>query len=126
MRNRSAIHLASVRGLCASFYEPGVIEGWLQSRSPAGYLWGISEGATFVALADVTIVGFCEAVPGEILAIFVDPEWTGYGVGTALLSNAMPRAAADGRCVRLESTLNATGSTRSGSSDCRLDGPPEP
>jgi putative acetyltransferase len=102
------LHLASVRGLCGSFYEPGVIEEWLRGRSPAGYSWGISKGATFVAQFGDAIIGICEAIPGEILAVFVDPPWAGRGVGKALLLNAWDRAAGEAGRVRLESTLNAT------------------
>jgi ribosomal protein S18 acetylase RimI-like enzyme len=103
------IHGASVQALCSDSYGPGVIQGWLHGRTPAGYLRGISNGATFVAELGARTVGFCEAVPGEILALFVDPQWTGRGIGAALLSHAMGRAAIDAQRVRLESTLNAVG-----------------
>jgi len=102
------IHIASVRGLCDKSYEPEVIDSWLKGRSAAGYAQGIGKGATFVAEVGNVVVGFCEAIPGEILAVFVDPAWAGRGAGTALLSNAWERAADSGGVVRLESTLNAT------------------
>jgi GNAT superfamily N-acetyltransferase len=102
------IHLASVHALCSAFYEPGVIQGWLRGRTPAGYLNGISNGATFVAEVAAKAIGFCEAIPGQVVAVFVDPEWTGRGVGAALLANAMNRASPKGQPVRLESTVNAT------------------
>jgi ribosomal protein S18 acetylase RimI-like enzyme len=69
---------------------------------------GIEHGATFVAERDNVLVGFCEAIPGEILAVYVDPAWARQGVGTALLSQAWEHAAAPGGVVRLEATLNAT------------------
>jgi GNAT superfamily N-acetyltransferase len=103
------LHGGSVRTLCASFYRPDVIEGWLKGRTPSGYLNGIASGGTFVAEADCKIVGFCEATPGEIVAVFVDPRWGGRGVGAALLTRALDVAEASGRAVRLESTLNAAG-----------------
>jgi GNAT superfamily N-acetyltransferase len=102
------LHLASVRGLCSGFYQPEVIDGWLRGRSAAGYTWGIGKGATFVAEVSNVVVGFCEAIPGEIAAVFVDPSWTRQGIGPALLSNAWERAADAGSVVRLESALNAT------------------
>ena len=64
-----------MRGLCVRSYELDVIEGWLRRHSPAGYAWGISNGATFLAEAGNAIVGFCETIPGEILAVFVDPAY---------------------------------------------------
>jgi GNAT superfamily N-acetyltransferase len=102
------IHIAAVRDLCGTSYEPKVIDGWLRGRSAAGYAWSIGKGATFVAEVGNVVVGFCEAIPGEILAVFVEPAWTGQGIGAALFSNAWKRAAGSGGVVRLESTLNAT------------------
>src|ERR1700680_3496862 len=32
------LHAASVRALCAKHYSKDIIEGWLQSRTPSGYL----------------------------------------------------------------------------------------
>jgi GNAT superfamily N-acetyltransferase len=102
------LHLISVRALCAPFYETGVIDGWLGTRTPEGYLASIARGALFVAVCHGHIVGFGESSQGEIRALFVDPEWSGQGVGTALLKRAMTRAALEsGQPVRLESTLNA-------------------
>lgn len=53
------------------------------------------------------MLGFCEAIPGEVFAVFVAPEWSRRGVGPALLSQALAGAAPTPRVVRLESTLNA-------------------
>ena len=101
------LHLSSVRALCAPWYESSVIAGWLQDRSPAGYLRGIAAGATFVAEVESRVVGFGEAVPGEVVAVFVDPEWSRRGVGAALMARALDVASPTPRVVRLESTLNA-------------------
>ena len=101
------LHLRSVRALCSPYYEHDVIEGWLGGRSPSGYLRGISSGAIFVAEVHTQLLGFGEAVRGEILAIYVDPRWVGRGVGRRLLSEALDLAAAPLGSVRLEATLNA-------------------
>jgi hypothetical protein len=69
------VHVASVRALCAPAYELTVVDGWLLGRSGEGYLWGIAEGATFVAEVSSGIVGFGEAVRGEVRAVFVEPGW---------------------------------------------------
>ena len=102
------VHVSSVRALCAPAYEHTVVDGWLKGRSAEGYLWGIAQGATFVAEASSGIVGFCEAVRGEVRAVFVEPGWAGQGVGTFLLSHALSVASGESSGpVRLESTLNA-------------------
>jgi putative acetyltransferase len=101
------VHVASVRGLCGAAYEPKVIDGWLRGRSAAGYTRGIGDGAMLVAELDAVVVGFCHAMQDEIIALFVHPASAGQGVGAALLSTGLERAARSGRAVRLESTLNA-------------------
>ncbi len=102
------LHLASVRALCAASYDPAVVDGWLTGRTSELYLEGISTGATFVAETRAEIIGFCEGVPGEVRAVFVDPEWVGRGVGATLLSHALSLAGAQhAGPVRLQSTLNA-------------------
>jgi GNAT superfamily N-acetyltransferase len=102
------LHLASVRALCAPSYDQAAIDGWLTGRSSESYLSGIAEGATFIAETSTRIVGFCEAIPGEVRAVFVEPQSVGKGVGTALLSRALSLAAVGhSGPVRLESTLNA-------------------
>ena len=101
------LHVNSVRALCASSYEPGTIDGWLKGRTSAGYLRGIAAGVIFVAEVESKIMGFCEAVPGEVVAVFVNPRSSRKGVGTALLLRALDISADTPRPVRLESTLNA-------------------
>lgn len=100
-----AIHTAAARTVCAPFYEPAVLEGWLANRSPAGYLRSIDAHRMFVAELESGVTGFGEAVPGEVVALFVDPAFGGRGVGSTLLRHAL-KLAGDG-VVRLESTLNA-------------------
>jgi GNAT superfamily N-acetyltransferase len=102
------LHVASVHALCAPSYDQAVVDGWLKGRSAEGYLLGISGGAIFIAEAASEIVGFCEAVPGEVRAVFVEPQWVGKGVGRVLLSHALSLASSGhSGPVRLESTLNA-------------------
>ena len=103
------VHTASVRALCARTYESAVIDGWLSGRSAAGYVSGISRGMSAVAERRARVIGFCEAVPGEVLAVFVVPECAGGGVGTALLRHAVALAGGPATSVRLEATLNAVG-----------------
>ncbi len=103
------VHTASVRELCARSYDSRTIEGWLLGRSVAGYLRGISNGITVVAQREGQVVGFSEAVSGEVLAVFVDPASSRSGVGAALLAEALERAGGDRVNIRLEATLNAVG-----------------
>jgi GNAT superfamily N-acetyltransferase len=66
-----------------------VIDGWLQGRETAIYLPLLESAALFVAEGDSGVLAFGEAAPGSILAVYVDPESTGRGIGTALLGFAI-------------------------------------
>jgi putative acetyltransferase len=104
------LHLAAVRKLCAPCYDPDVIEGWLEGRSSKGYLGGIALARVFVAELGSAIIGFCESLPGEIIAVYVDPLHAGTGVGALLLNQALIGAESGAaQSVKLESALNAVG-----------------
>ena len=104
-----ALHTRAVRTLCAAAYAPPVIDGWLEGRQAERYVPAIEAGRMFIAEHTGAVAGFCEVTPGEVIALFVDPSHAGSGVGRALLEHALTIAAAGGRAVRLESTLNAVG-----------------
>ena len=102
------LHTASVRALCAGHYSADVIEAWLLNRAPSGYLEPIERGDLFVAEQDGRVIGFGEAVPGFVIAVFVDPAHALHGVGTAILQHALALAHREhAGAVRLEATLNA-------------------
>jgi GNAT superfamily N-acetyltransferase len=104
------LHTRSVKELCKEYYTPAQIAGWLKHRRPDGYLSGIERGQMFVAVAGRRIVGFGQAVPGEIIAVFVAPDQAGQGVGRALLARGMQIARRNSQTVvRLEATPNAQG-----------------
>ena len=101
------LHVEAVRMLCAPHYTPEIVEAWLANRSAQGYLRGIGAGATIVAELASNVVGFGEGVPGEIVAVFVDPVFAKRGIGSALLAHTLHLAQRNHGTVRLESTLNA-------------------
>jgi GNAT superfamily N-acetyltransferase len=104
------LHTSSVQTLCSRHYAPEIIDGWLQNRSPQGYLPPIQRGDVFVAEYGSTIVGFGEAVPGVIIAIYVDPRAVGRHVGFAIMQHALKIARHENAGpIRLEATLNAVG-----------------
>src|SRR5690242_14042344 len=102
------LHTASVRALCAGHYSADVIDAWLSNRAPSGYLGPIERGALFVAERHGRVIGFGEARPGTVIAVYVDPAEILQGVGCAILRHAvaLARSEHDGP-VRLEATLNA-------------------
>jgi GNAT superfamily N-acetyltransferase len=104
------LHTMSVRTLCSGHYAPEVIDGWLLNRRPEGYLPPIDRGDIFIAEHGSTIVGFGEAVPGAIIAVYVDPTAVKRRVGSAIMHHALEIARGERMGpVRLEATLNAVG-----------------
>lgn len=102
------VHTNAARTLCAPYYEGYVIDGWLKGRGPAIYVPLLERGAIFVAESHSGILGFGEATPGLILAVYVDPRATGCGIGTAILNFAIDLARRGHQgSIRVESTLNA-------------------
>lgn len=102
------IHSNATRTLCSPYYEPAVIDGWLEGRTPAIYVPLLKRGALFVAETDSGILGFGEATPGSVLAVYVDPAAARRGIGTAILGRAieLARQGHEGP-IRVQATLNA-------------------
>lgn len=102
------LHLRSVRQLCSAVYSPEIIDGWLQNRTPRGYLAGINRDEMYVAEIEGRMVGFGHAIPGQIEAIFVDPAYVRRGIGLQLLKYGIDLASAEAvNNIKIESTLNA-------------------
>jgi len=80
------LHTKSVRRLCRDNYSNKQINGWLNHRAPESYFPAIDQERLFIVMHGSEIVGFGEAVPGEVLVIYVFPERTKEGISTTLLS----------------------------------------
>ncbi len=102
------LHTDSVQMLCKNHYSLAQITGWLKNRTPQGYLPGIERGEMFVVRDGERIVGFGHAMPGEVVAVYVDPEHTKQGVGRSILTEGLTRARSGYQgAIRLDATLNA-------------------
>jgi GNAT superfamily N-acetyltransferase len=97
-----------VRTICGPHDTGSVIDGWLSVLHPPGYLPPIERGDMVVVEESGSIVGFGEAVPGVIVAVYVDPAAVTRGVGSAIMRHALDIARRGHHGpVRLQSTLNA-------------------
>ena len=102
------LHASAVRAMCSDHYAKNIIGGWLLDRTPSGYLAPIGRGAIFVAEVCGRIVGFGEAAPGVVIAVYVDPSAAGRGIGGSILNRALTVArTGNNGPIRVESTLNA-------------------
>lgn len=103
------IHTSAVRTTCQKCYTEEQVKVWLEGRTPEGYLEAINKGDMYIAEENGKMQGFGHAVPGEIVAIFVDPALHHKGVGKKLLEYGLKIALKDHKKVKIESTTNAEG-----------------
>lgn len=103
------IHSNAVLKTCKNFYTKEQIDVWLDGRTPEGYHKGIEKGDMYVAVENGKTLGFGHAIPGEIVAIFVDPASHEKGVGSLLLEHGLKIALKKHNKVKVESTVNAEG-----------------
>ena len=101
---------ASIGGLAGASYSPDQLENWMGERTPAFYEELIAKGRMTVCQCEGVVVGFVDAVPGEVTRLFVLPEAAGIGLGRRLLEigTAQARLGYSGP-IRLEATINAEG-----------------
>lgn len=94
-----AVHERAVRVVGRRFYNDSQIESWVHGNSPARYVEAMrEEGELFkVAVSRLRgIIGFCALKDRELRSLYVDPDWSGLGVGSALLRRAETLIAAAG------------------------------
>ena len=103
------LHRSSIRQLCGASYSAGQIASWTEALQPERYLPAMEKFDFFVAEVG-EVVGFCIVDPdgAELNALYVDPGFSGQGVGSALLEHAerVARSHSVAR-LRVKSTLNA-------------------
>ena len=106
------VHTASVRRLCAGWYTEHEIAVWTGRLVVDAYRRAMQQHVMVVAEREGVVVGFGELDParGEIVAVYVRPDATGDGVGSALLAHLERAAQAAGhRRLTLCASLNAEG-----------------
>jgi GNAT superfamily N-acetyltransferase len=104
------VHTASVRGLCAGWYSDHEIAVWTGRLAADLYRHAMERHVMVVAERGDAVVGFGELDPGrgEIVAVYVLPEATGRGIGSALLAYLEHTARRAGhRQLTLCASLNA-------------------
>lgn len=105
-----SITKTSIRGLAGTSYSPTQIENWMGERTAAFYEELIAAGRMMVCLRGGVVVGFVDAMPGEVTRLFILPEVAGLGLGRRLLEIGIAQARlGHGGSIKLEATVNAVG-----------------
>ena len=83
-----AVRLRAIDRECRAHYPRDLIDAWLASPMPESFSALIEAEKFIVAASGTRIAGFAGFKPSvaEIEALFVDPEFTGLGVGRRLLT----------------------------------------
>jgi ribosomal protein S18 acetylase RimI-like enzyme len=104
--HRRAILLVGVRA-----YSPVMAHSWAAGLVPEAYLEAQQAGqAIEVAELFGAVVGFCGMKDDEILGLYVDPGFSGHGVGRALAERAFDRISEAGHDqVRVIAALSGVG-----------------
>ena len=104
------IHVSSIRELGKSHYSEADVDAWSKGRTPACYEGHISERHVIVAQKRSIRVGFgtMDLTTGEIIQLYVRPEYARKRIGTLMLDELLCVARAAGlREVNCISSLNA-------------------
>lgn len=101
------IHTAAVTTTCKDCYTDLQIKARIEGRSPEGYHDSIIKNEIYIAKNGSKTIGFGLAIPGEIVAIFVDPIFHNKGIGKLLLDYGLKIASKNQKIVKVESTINA-------------------
>src|SRR3546814_1715969 len=86
-----AVQERAVRVLGRQVYNDSQIESWVHGNSPQRYVEAMrGDGERFeVAVSGLPgAIGFCAVKGQELCSLYVDPDWSGLGVGSALLRRA--------------------------------------
>ena len=102
------VYAASIRQLCSNDYCHKTIDKWAKSTPAHSRLQDINNGSLWVAEVDEKIIGYLVSVPGELLELFINPEYSGIGLGARLGELGIELAQQNHASpVLLESTINA-------------------
>lgn len=103
-----SVHHRSVQTLCAADYSPEQISAWTSNRDPEVVARSMASEETWVIERSGQVRGFGSRVAHEVVALYVDPDWIGHGLGRLLLATLERAMTRDGfGQARLDSTITA-------------------
>lgn len=84
-----AVHVAAIRELGATAYDPEQVAAWAANKDPDGYPVDSDDDYFVVATLEGSVVGFGHLAPEprEVQAVYVHPDHARVGCGSALLEH---------------------------------------
>ena len=95
----SAIHIAAIKALPATFYTRKELLAWRNNRDkPDGsYILKSMKVETFwVAIKGDVVIGFASFIVDELVGLYVHPKYQGKGIGRALVQHFCDEATNQG------------------------------
>lgn len=104
------IHARSIRLICKDDYSDKQLRAWIGDRQPSEIARRINTNAYYLAVVNGNPAGYGAYQPhtGELLALFVDPDYARRGVASALMRHLLADARRQGHeRMWLQSSLTA-------------------
>ncbi|MEH1831538.1 MAG: GNAT family N-acetyltransferase [Nostoc sp.] len=95
----SAIHIAAIKALPATFYTQKELLAWRNNREkPDGLniLKRMKVETFWVALEGDVVIGFASFIVDELIGLYVHPKYQGKGIGRALVQHFCDKATEQG------------------------------
>ena len=95
----SAIHIAAIKALPATFYTQKELLAWRNYRNkPNGsnILKSMKAESFWVAIEGDVVIGFASFIVDELIALYVHPKYQGKGIGRALVQHFCNEATKQG------------------------------
>ncbi|MBE8965949.1 GNAT family N-acetyltransferase [Nostocales cyanobacterium LEGE 12452] len=95
----SAIHIAAIKSLPATFYTQKELLAWRNYRDkPDGsnILKNMKAESFWVAVEGDVVIGFASFIVDELIGLYVHPKYQGKGIGRALVQHFCDKATEQG------------------------------
>lgn len=103
-----ALRTRALQIQCAGHYDAATLASWVAAPAPAQYPALLRQGGGIKACVHGALAGYAilDQSKHEVDAVFVDPQFSGQGIGKALL-HALEQMAAQPEKLHLYASLNA-------------------
>ncbi len=99
-------HRRAILATPLQYYTAEQLQSWAEGLRPEGY--SVAPGGHFDIAAARDVVAFCDQAGDEVRGLYVDPDWHGRGIGSALMRLAEQRMMAAGvQVARVHAALSS-------------------